>query len=124
MCQDSRVVHENPQSGAEVACFEGVGKGLSYDGQYGYVRRTSEYGNYYTPTGVIVQREMIRNRPESGSRDSPVYHKRSQRLKYLALGPEYSIYPEFNRFIYGQVRSINFRDGSNIAQVRLKPKHQ
>ena len=60
---------------------------------------------------------MIRLSPDSGSRDSPVYHKRSQRLKYLALGPEYTIIPEFNRFLFGQIRALNYRDGSNISKV-------
>lgn len=60
---------------------------------------------------------MIRDYPQMGSRESPVYRKPHQQLKYLAVGRGYSINPQYDRFKFTEVHFINYHDGATVVTV-------
>lgn len=70
--------------------------------------------------GNEVNREMIRDYPRFATRESPVYRKRSQQLKYIAIGRGYSIDPRYDRFKFTEVHFLNFRDGTSVVTVSEK----
>ena len=117
ICTNSDQVYSNPDDDEPVINFEGVGPGRSYDGKYGYVYRSTRYGSYLDMNGNEIHREMIRDYPECGSRETPVYRKTTQQLKYLALRPGYSVDPLYDRFRYTEVQFLNFHNGKNITTV-------
>ena len=99
--------------------FEGVGAGRDYTNSYGYVYHAASYGSYFNLAGEEVHREMIRDHPANGSRESPVYRKKSRQLKYLAYNENYSVDPKYSRFRYLEIHFIDFHTGGNVLQVNL-----
>ena len=108
LCTDSDCVYSNPDDDEPIISFEGVGLGKSYSGQFGFVYRCTRYGSYFNPAGEEVFREMIRDHPDKASRESPVLRKKGKQLRYLKIGPGYSVDPRFDRFRYTEVQFINF----------------
>ena len=98
--------------------WTGVSKGLAYDRQYGYVRQTTEFGNYRDPeTGAEIKRDNVSRHTADATRLSPVYRKKSQQLKYLKLNSNYCIRSDLNRFMTTEVRFLDPSTGQHVSLV-------
>ena len=104
----------------QVICWTGVGPGVSYKGEKGYVRPVNEFGSYFDPvSGAAIIRDNVQNHPSDSSRTAPITRKTSQQLQYLALNSQYSVENTYNQFAFTEVRSLNMRNGQIIVQVFL-----
>ena len=91
---------------------------MAYNKQYGFVRQTTEFGNYRNPqTGAEIIRDNITRHPADATRLSPVYRKKSQQLKYLQMNSNYCIEPELNKFMATEVRFLDPSTGQTTSLV-------
>ena len=111
-------VFSNRDDKKPIISWNGCALGVSYDGQYGYVRQTTEHGNYLNPnTGAEVIRENVSRQLDFCTRLSPVTRKKSRQLKYLALGNGYTNEKDYRGFSMTEIRVLNLANGTNSVLV-------